>query len=101
MRGLSPATTTDSAPSPRPGRTVPLASATRRRGPASSAPVGCPVCGGSRVRTDEVAHRELLRLAACLRCDHRWTEPLTLAPGAAGAASALPPSPSSEARPAA
>ena len=38
----------------------------------------CPVCGGSRLRTDEVADRELLQLTACLRCDHRWTRTLRL-----------------------
>jgi hypothetical protein len=34
----------------------------------------CPVCGGREVARDEVADPGVLLLAACHRCDHRWTE---------------------------
>ena len=33
----------------------------------------CHVCGFTEVRTDEVVDRELMVLAECPRCDHRWT----------------------------
>jgi len=33
------------------------------------------VCGFTEVRTDEVIDRGVLLLAACPRCDHRWTAP--------------------------
>lgn len=33
----------------------------------------CLVCGFSEVRTDEVAHRGVVLLAECARCQHRWT----------------------------
>ena len=36
-------------------------------------PVGCPVCGDSRIVTDEVMHGGTLRMSECLHCDHRWT----------------------------
>lgn len=67
---------------PRPGGRRPA------RAPTGAAACTCPVCGADRVRTDEVADRELVRLAACLRCDHRWTERLT--PAAAVAAAGAP-----------
>lgn len=34
---------------------------------------GCPVCGFSEVRTDEVVHGGVVFLGLCPRCDHRWT----------------------------
>lgn len=34
----------------------------------------CRVCGFAEVRTDEVAHRGVLLLAECPRCEHRWTQ---------------------------
>jgi hypothetical protein len=33
----------------------------------------CPVCGDSRVVTDEVIHGGTLSMSECLHCDHRWT----------------------------
>lgn len=39
-------------------------------GPAS----GCPLCGAADVARDEVLDTGVLLLAACPRCDHRWTE---------------------------
>jgi len=36
-------------------------------------PAGCPVCGDSRIVTDEVMHGGTLRVSECLHCDHRWT----------------------------
>jgi hypothetical protein len=33
----------------------------------------CCICGFSEVRTDEVVDRDVLFLAECPRCDHRWT----------------------------
>jgi hypothetical protein len=35
----------------------------------------CHVCGFTEVRTDEAYDRELVFLAECPRCDHRWTAP--------------------------
>jgi hypothetical protein len=35
--------------------------------------VRCCICGFSEVRTDEVVDRDVLFLAECPRCDHRWT----------------------------
>ncbi|MEN8161376.1 MAG: hypothetical protein ABFS41_15000 [Myxococcota bacterium] len=35
---------------------------------------GCPVCGAPDVACDEVLDAGVLLLAACRRCDHRWTE---------------------------
>jgi hypothetical protein len=42
----------------------------------------CHVCGFAEVRTDEAFDRELVVLAECPRCDHRWTssDPATLEP---------------------
>ena len=37
-------------------------------------PAVCPVCGDSRIVSDEVVHLGTLRLSECLRCEHRWTE---------------------------
>ncbi len=34
----------------------------------------CPVCGGREVARDEVLDTGVMLLAACGRCDHRWTE---------------------------
>ncbi len=34
----------------------------------------CPVCGAPEVARDEVLDAGVLSLAACRRCDHRWTE---------------------------
>jgi hypothetical protein len=34
---------------------------------------GCPVCGFSEVRADEVVHGGVVFLGLCPRCDHRWT----------------------------
>ena len=88
-------------------RRLPHPGVARRAAPGSAAPApcACPVCGGAELRVDEVADRELLRLAACLRCDHRWTERLTPAPAAAAVASrrapGAEPSGPSEVRPAA
>ena len=36
----------------------------------------CRVCGNRSLRIDEVFHRELLLLAECGRCSHRWTHAL-------------------------
>jgi hypothetical protein len=33
----------------------------------------CPVCAFSEVVTDQVVEGGVLALAACPRCDHRWT----------------------------
>jgi len=35
----------------------------------------CGVCGFSEVRTDDVLDREMVFLAECPRCEHRWTSP--------------------------
>jgi hypothetical protein len=41
----------------------------------------CEVCGGREVHTDMVEHGAgWLLLAACPRCDHRWTQRLADAP---------------------
>ena len=42
----------------------------------------CQRCGFSEVRTDEVVDRELMYLAECPRCEHRWTsrEPILSMP---------------------
>lgn len=37
-------------------------------------PTPCRVCGFPGVEPDEVFVDGFLRLAACPRCDHRWTE---------------------------
>ena len=37
----------------------------------------CLVCGFGEVRTDEVVDRELVQLAECPRCEHRWTTRVT------------------------
>lgn len=34
----------------------------------------CAVCGGHEIDTDEVLDADVLRLATCVRCAHRWTE---------------------------
>ena len=34
----------------------------------------CAVCGGHEIECDEVLDAEVLRLATCRRCAHRWTE---------------------------
>jgi len=46
--------------------------------------VRCCICGFSEVRTDEVLDGDVVFLAECPRCDHRWTsrEPITVDPGA-------------------
>jgi len=45
------------------------------RGSASARTlVRCDVCGFAEVHTDHVADRGWVMLAACPRCDHRWTE---------------------------
>jgi len=33
----------------------------------------CGVCGFAEVQTDEVVDREVIFLAECPRCEHRWT----------------------------
>ncbi len=43
----------------------------------------CSVCASESVATDEVIDRDVLRLAECRRCQHRWTEsirPLPVTP---------------------
>lgn len=57
--------------------------AERRRTDRDSEPASaCGVCGGSEVVEDEVGEGlrlgQGLRLAWCRRCDHRWTERLSL-----------------------
>ncbi len=42
------------------------------RGPARSL-TRCLVCGFAEARTDEAFDRELVFLAECPRCQHRWT----------------------------
>jgi hypothetical protein len=42
--------------------------------PATSAQIGCAVCGSPDVCIDEVYERGLWRLGECTRCRHRWTE---------------------------
>ncbi len=39
----------------------------------------CCICGFSEVRTDEAVDRDVIFLAECPRCEHRWTsqEPIT------------------------
>jgi hypothetical protein len=44
--------------------------------------VRCSICGFTEVWTDQVASPEPVLVAACLRCDHRWTEPAGSAPRA-------------------
>jgi hypothetical protein len=34
----------------------------------------CAVCGGHEIECDEVLDGDVLRLATCARCAHRWTE---------------------------
>jgi len=34
----------------------------------------CRLCGSAELDFDEVLEAGVLRLAACVRCDHRWTE---------------------------
>ncbi len=34
----------------------------------------CRLCGSHEIDVDEVLDAGLLRLAACVRCGHRWTE---------------------------
>jgi hypothetical protein len=34
----------------------------------------CRVCGAHEIEVDEVLEGGVLRLAACERCGHRWTE---------------------------
>ena len=34
----------------------------------------CAVCGSNEVECDEVLDGDVLRLATCARCAHRWTE---------------------------
>jgi hypothetical protein len=40
---------------------------------AAATGVRCVVCGCDDVRTDEVVDGEVIFLAECPRCDHRWT----------------------------
>jgi len=47
--------------------------AANRMGPVARA-LGCPLCGAAEVARDEVLDVGVLLLAACPRCDHRWTE---------------------------
>jgi len=58
---------------PPPGRAA-------RPGIELASPLGslrrCPVCGFAELRFDEVAHRGVLELAECPRCEHRATRPL-------------------------
>jgi hypothetical protein len=35
----------------------------------------CHVCGFTEIRIDEAVDRELVVLAECPRCEHRWTNP--------------------------
>jgi hypothetical protein len=48
----------------------------------------CPVCRSAEVHTDEVTDREVVLLAECPRCEHRWT--LQLAPAATALPEAAP-----------
>lgn len=41
--------------------------------PIPASGVRCRVCGCDDVHTDEVVDGEVLCLAECPRCDHRWT----------------------------
>jgi hypothetical protein len=34
----------------------------------------CAVCGGHEIDRDDVVDGDVLRLATCGRCAHRWTE---------------------------
>lgn len=43
-------------------------------------PPRCAVCGCGEVAIDEVLERGGWMLAACPRCDHRWTRPLPARP---------------------
>ena len=48
----------------------------------------CSVCASENVVTDEAIDRDVLRLAECRRCQHRWTEsirPLSVTPLVASA----------------
>lgn len=62
---------------------LPLATPTPSRAPAPSLAPTCGVCGCGEVHTDEVTDETPVRLAACARCDHRWTERLAPAPAPA------------------
>jgi len=44
-----------------------------RNQPHERAMCGCPICGESRIVSDEVVQLGMLRLSQCLRCEHRWT----------------------------
>jgi hypothetical protein len=41
----------------------------------------CPVCGFAEVRTDEAIDREIVFLAECPHCEHRWTSRAPIPPG--------------------
>ena len=45
----------------------------RAVGRTAGLPCTCPVCGDSRIVTDEVIHGGTLSMSECLHCDHRWT----------------------------
>ncbi len=47
---------------------------------SSNRRVRCCICGFSEVRTDEVVDRDVIFLAECPRCEHRWTsqEPIAV-----------------------
>jgi len=40
----------------------------------------CSVCASENIATDEVLDRDVLRLAECRRCQHRWTESIRPCP---------------------
>ncbi len=42
-------------------------------GSAFRTPSHCAVCGCADVYTDEVVDRDVVLLAECPRCEHRWT----------------------------
>jgi len=44
----------------------------------------CHVCGFTEIRVDEAVDRELVVLAECPRCEHRWIGPVPPAWDAAG-----------------
>jgi hypothetical protein len=49
---------------------------------------GCAVCGSHEIERDEVLDAGVLGLAQCVRCEHRWTERVSMLALAAGPESA-------------
>ena len=50
----------------------------------------CGICGFSEIHTDEVVDRNLVFLAECPRCKHRWTSTRPLGLQSAGSPSVAP-----------